>query len=858
MCRTRFRLAVSAVVILFAALVTTSLRAQEPSAATGSATGKGASDRVQQPWPALTGVDQLPQVEPQEESPVAIHGHVLGRLDLQLGEGQFGAPPSDALDEVLYRDDFNGGNSNWPVVNSESEETAFRTGEYLWRIKIPRWISSRVVTNVSLDDVGLEAEVRVGSSVDPAAPGIVVQEPGSADRLVFVVQPLGGVYGLMRQNAQSSTWMIQPTSHTAILAAGKNRIRLEREGQALRLMVNGELLRTVSFPAGLVEGFGLAVWHGGQSGVADSYFDYVELESLDGIPPTRTPGPTPTPTARPTPGTGQEAFFDDFSDPTTGWPAESSDSHAYAYVEGEYRIFSRGMDRWVAAWNGPLLRDVSAEASVRIPDDAGAIAGLLFQVQDAEQAFFALIIRPDRNLFALARHTPAGWSLYVPWTSTRVIRAEGQANRLRVEQRGTIAHLTINDLPVGNLPIPRMTGQGGLYVENIDRPQGAEAYFDDFYIVGSTPPAGPLPSPTATAEYTYAMYRNTFDDPADSWCQLAAPSYRTQRRGGELHWWTLENNLVLCGLVSTQNRVDVRVDVRAHRSDYQKSFALLFGTTRDATHALLVNPSRQYFALARIRTSAPGLGLIHAGNSDAILPDGTNALRVVSDGELISVIVNEVLVAQVADIVPPGGFGLSAANGDDPNGSDIYFDNLVLLLPQRPVLTELVRLPPWPRVPIEAPTPIGPPRPTPTPRAQGARLKQAWLPVALRGVEGKDLPAPVPAAELRITFGRGVDSSGQLIRPGILFPADTRSLTGRVSYSRMPAGTVLRWEWRFDGQRIEDAALRGRHTTRDATGHFDVAIASNTEQALASGRYGLWVHSGSPRRSWMGEAHVEP
>jgi hypothetical protein len=129
-------------------------------------------------------------------------------------------------------------------------------------------------------------------------------------------------------------------------------------------------------------------------------------------------------------------FFDDFSDPNSGWlDGDDTGSVVYSYQSGEYQIYIRDTLWWGGA--APPLDDIadySVEAEMRLHSGSKGFYGLIFERLDWNH-FYLFAVSPDSQEFVVLRHDPA-WVFLVSFTSSSAIKSDSATNHLRVERVG--------------------------------------------------------------------------------------------------------------------------------------------------------------------------------------------------------------------------------------------------------------------------------------------------------------------------------------------------------------------------------------------------------------------------------------
>jgi hypothetical protein len=157
-------------------------------------------------------------------------------------------------------------------------------------------------------------------------------------------------------------------------------------------------------------------------------------------PPTQTPTPSPTPT----PTMSPVLYFDDFSNPNSGWPVRSDDQFEVGYLGGEYRILIKQSEWGYMARPGRRFTDYRLEADARFASSVFGEAGLIFGIQADWSGLYELAVFPT-GYYGLYRYSDAnGWEALIPATRSSAVRSGTQPNHLQVERQGDQIRVTIN------------------------------------------------------------------------------------------------------------------------------------------------------------------------------------------------------------------------------------------------------------------------------------------------------------------------------------------------------------------------------------------------------------------------------
>jgi hypothetical protein len=181
-------------------------------------------------------------------------------------------------------------------------------------------------------------------------------------------------------------------------------------------------------------------------------------------------------------GGGQLPWSDDFSDPASGWQAESDASAEVGYYEGVMRLLVKVPNRLAWASAGREFSDfhLAVEATqVAGPDDNEY--GILVRVRDADH-FYRFSISGD-GYYQVSKYGGEEWVvLSGDWTPSDAIQMGVATNLLEVVCQGTTMTFLANGVTltqVEDRSYPR--GDVGLYAGSFFEP-GVEVHFDDLIV----------------------------------------------------------------------------------------------------------------------------------------------------------------------------------------------------------------------------------------------------------------------------------------------------------------------------------------------------------------------------------------
>ena len=180
-------------------------------------------------------------------------------------------------------------------------------------------------------------------------------------------------------------------------------------------------------------------------------------------------------------------YFDDFSDPRSGWYTRQTSSTIWSYQENKYEILLSVDNRWagsVAPDDMDLIQNYAVEVDANRQAGSTVRYGLIFNWKDWNN-FYTFFITPDTQQYAIWRYdrdaNPA-WS-FVTGDRVSTINSTGEANRLKVERIGTKIRFYIDGSLIESIPIFTGNYRLGVYVSNANGAAvPAAARFDNFRV----------------------------------------------------------------------------------------------------------------------------------------------------------------------------------------------------------------------------------------------------------------------------------------------------------------------------------------------------------------------------------------
>jgi hypothetical protein len=186
-------------------------------------------------------------------------------------------------------------------------------------------------------------------------------------------------------------------------------------------------------------------------------------------------------------------YFDDFSDPTSGWYPGSSENLTHVYLDGEYQIRFEDWDMRYSVTPDLVIpsSNYRVEADMRNAWFSPGTYGLRFGVHwrevspgdwQMDQTYQVLIDSYHQEYF-VNKLAGSNWSTLRNWTSSAAINHFQETNHLRVDRVGTSIRIYINGYAMPAITDASYTSSGrdaGIVAYSYDyRP--VDMRFDNFH-----------------------------------------------------------------------------------------------------------------------------------------------------------------------------------------------------------------------------------------------------------------------------------------------------------------------------------------------------------------------------------------
>jgi hypothetical protein len=183
-------------------------------------------------------------------------------------------------------------------------------------------------------------------------------------------------------------------------------------------------------------------------------------------------------------------YFDDFSNPASGWEVTDSESAKTEYVNGEFRILLKQYGFKIAHPNTCPRENYSVEADLRFFNGIGTGLGIIFGASSKNfDRFYAVFVLPNESLFEVGRADSVNSYVLISETFSSVVAPGGSVNHIKIARQGSSISVYINVIKMWTLHDSNITGMTycGLIVAATEG-EGSlpDARFDNFRVLNLT------------------------------------------------------------------------------------------------------------------------------------------------------------------------------------------------------------------------------------------------------------------------------------------------------------------------------------------------------------------------------------
>ncbi len=210
------------------------------------------------------------------------------------------------------------------------------------------------------------------------------------------------------------------------------------------------------------------------------------------------PTPTPTPTPTPIPPT----FFDDFSNPGSGWPIDTlvdGNNNPVAtrgYLNGAYQVLFQQGGYIIRTGHNYQAGDLVAEMDVWPAGNTNGTIGFYFG-WGSTTGYYDFEVGNGHFYFARYSYGAGQWTTLIGLTSSSAILTGNQPNHIKVTRSGSQISLYANNVLLSQLS-DATYGAGYIGLATSTNTPGFDARFDNFSLYTT----GPTPTSATTNAFT--------------------------------------------------------------------------------------------------------------------------------------------------------------------------------------------------------------------------------------------------------------------------------------------------------------------------------------------------------------------
>ncbi len=127
--------------------------------------------------------------------------------------------------------------------------------------------------------------------------------------------------------------------------------------------------------------------------------------------------------------------FDDFSNPTSGFPVVDTSTNIYQYINGEYQILNKTNGYLGAVTVGHKLEEFEFEVSMRRVGGARGFYGIVFWLDNTWSEYYLLMLSPDNGEYYYYQYkSSSGFTLLSYTLNYQYINLGSAVNRVGMKQ----------------------------------------------------------------------------------------------------------------------------------------------------------------------------------------------------------------------------------------------------------------------------------------------------------------------------------------------------------------------------------------------------------------------------------------
>lgn len=183
-------------------------------------------------------------------------------------------------------------------------------------------------------------------------------------------------------------------------------------------------------------------------------------------------------------------FFDDFSDPASGWFVGEDNRMLAEYLNGEYRVLVKRTN-WSQIINAPACKQknytVEVDARWAGSDNMGVSYGLMFSTTDSPTQYYFFEVKADKEEegeYTVSHYGQGGWETIIESEVSSLINTGTASNKIKVTHQGSLFTAFIDGVYLDSWNDTTEPGEQGvgLIIYSYPHQGDADARFDNFRV----------------------------------------------------------------------------------------------------------------------------------------------------------------------------------------------------------------------------------------------------------------------------------------------------------------------------------------------------------------------------------------
>jgi CSLREA domain-containing protein len=176
-----------------------------------------------------------------------------------------------------------------------------------------------------------------------------------------------------------------------------------------------------------------------------------------------------------------QLYFDDFSNPSSGWKVMESETGRYEYLNNEYRILAKKVPAWEASFPGFKATNYVVTADVRNATGVNGYSGILFGFAPDWSHFYFFVVNTTGRFVILQWDQETSYWIVNGYSGA--IRWGTEVNRLKLERNGGMIWAYANGELLTIVKDESFTGLGYVGLITVaDTVPNVDARFDNFTV----------------------------------------------------------------------------------------------------------------------------------------------------------------------------------------------------------------------------------------------------------------------------------------------------------------------------------------------------------------------------------------